>query len=229
MAAIKFLCSTALKSSLDELLPTFEHSVEPNYGPSAQLTKRLADGETADAVVLTGPGFDEMAKLGKVAPASRLAIARSATMLAVKQGTPRPDISTVEKFRQAMLDAKSVAYSGPGAGSTGAHMAKVVEQLDIAEALKRKTILGPGGPAGLIGNYLVRGEAEIGIQQDSELMAVPGVDIVGPLPGEIGLVTEFVFAVHAGARDSVAAKALGQFLRLPASLAVMKAKGLTPA
>ncbi len=154
-----------------------------------------------------------MAKLGKVTPASRLAIARSATMLAVKQGTPRPDISTVEKFKQAMLDAKSVAYSGPGAGSTGAHMAKVVEQLGIAEALKRKTILGPGGPAGLIGNYLVRGEAEIGIQQDSELMAVPGVDIVGPLPGEIGLVTEFVFGVHTGARDCRRGEGAG---RIPA-------------
>ena len=71
MATIRFLCSTALKSSLDELLSTFEHAVEPSYGPSAQLTKRLADGEAADAVVLTGPGFDEMAKLGKVMTASR--------------------------------------------------------------------------------------------------------------------------------------------------------------
>ena len=109
MATIKFLCSTALKSSLDELLPQFGHEVEPSYGPSAQLTKRLAEGEAADAVVLTGPGFDEMAKLGKVTAASRLAIARSATMVAVKQGSPRPDISTVEKFKQAMLAAKSVA------------------------------------------------------------------------------------------------------------------------
>jgi molybdate transport system substrate-binding protein len=229
VATIKFLCTTALKSSLDELLSTFEHEVEPVYGPSAQLTKRLADGETADAVVLTGPGFDDMAKLGKVTPASRLAIARSATMLAVKQGTPRPDISTVEKFKQAMLNAKSLAFSGPGAGASGAHITKVLEQLGIAEAMKPRIVLGPGGPAGLIGNYLVRGEAEIGIQQDSELMSVPGVDIVGPLPAEIGLVTEFVFAVHTGARDTNAAKALGQFLRSPVSLAMMKAKGLTTA
>jgi molybdate transport system substrate-binding protein len=232
-ATIKFLCTTALKSSLDDVLPQFEraagHRVEASYGPSAQLTKRLADGEAADAVVLTGPGFDEMTKLGKVTAASRLDIARSTTMLAVKTGTQRPDISTLEKFKRAMLVAKSLAYSGPGAGASGAHVAKVLDQLGIAEAMKPKTLLGPGGPAGLIGNYLVRGEAEIGIQQDAELMAVPGVDIVGPLPAEIGLITAFVFGIHTGAKDGGAAKALGDFLRTPAVLAVMKVRGLTPA
>ena len=104
-----------------------------------------------------------------------------------------------------------------------------LEQLGIAEAMKPKIVLGPGGPAGLIGNYLVRGEAEIGIQQDSELMSVPGVDIVGPLPGEIGLVTEFVFGIHTGARDPPPRRRWGEFLRAPATRAMMKAKGLTPA
>jgi molybdate transport system substrate-binding protein len=230
MATIKFLCSTALKSSLDELLSQFEHAmVEPSYGPSAQLTKRLAGGEASDAVVLTGPGFDEMAKLGKVVAASRLVLARSATMVAVKKGAARPDISTLEKFKQALLAAKSIAYSGPGAGVSGAHIAKVMEQLGIADQMKPKTVLGPGGPNGLIGNYLVRGEAELGIQQDSELMAVPGVDIVGPLPPEIALTTEFVFGVHTGATDAAAAKALGAFMCAPVTRAKMKEKGVTPA
>ena len=105
----------------------------------------------------------------------------------------------------------------------------MIEQLGIADAMKPKTVLGPGGPAGLIGNYLVRGEAEIGIQQDSELMAVPGVDIIGPLPAGIGLITDFVFGIHTGASDEGAGKALGEFLRSPAVRAVMKDKGLTPA
>jgi molybdate transport system substrate-binding protein len=179
--------------------------------------------------VLTGPGFEEMAKLGKVAAASRLLVARSATMVAVKKGMPRPDISTVEKFRRALLAARSVAYSGPGAGVSGAHIAGMMERLGIADTMKPKTVLGPGGPAGLIGNYLVRGEAEIGFQQDSELMAVPGVDIVGPLPGEFALVTEFVFGVTVTAHDHAAAKALGEFLRAPRTRATMQAKGLTPA
>jgi molybdate transport system substrate-binding protein len=229
VATIRLLCSTALKSSLDELLPQFAHKVEASYGPSAQLTARLRDGETADAMVLTGPGFDEMVQLGRAAAASRLTIASSQTMVGIRKGARRPDISTLEKFKQALLDAKSIAYSGPGAGASGAHVAKVIEQFGIAEAMKPKTVLGPGGPAGLIGNYLVRGEAELGIQQDAELMAVPGVDIVGPLPPGIGLITEFVFGLHTAARDKSAGAALGEFLRSLAVRAVMKAKGLTPA
>jgi molybdate transport system substrate-binding protein len=228
VATIRLLCSTALKSSLDELLPQFAHTVEASYGPSAQLTRRLRDGAAADAVVLTGPGFDEMAQLGKVTAASRLTIASSQTMIGIRKGARRPDISTLEKFKQALLDAKSIAYSGPGAGASGAHVAKVIEQLGIAETMRLKTVLGPGGPAGLIGNYLVRGEADLGIQQDAELMAVPGVEIVGPLPPEVGLVTDFVFGLHAAARDKSACGALGEFLRSPHARTVMKGKGLTP-
>lgn len=226
---VRFLCTTGLKSSLDEMLPQHRDTIDVSYGPSARLVVRLKDGEAADAVVLTGPGFDEMTKLGKLDAGSRITVARSVTTVAVKKGTPRPDISTVEKFKQALRNAKSVAFSGPGAGVSGAHMAKVLERLGIAEAMKPKLVLGPGGPEGLIGNFLVRGDAEIGIQQDSELMSVPGVDIVGPLPGEIGLTTNFVFAIHAGAKDRAAAKALGEFLRSDAVRAVMKNKGLTPA
>lgn len=230
---IKLLCTTALKTTIDELQPQFEretgNKLAASYGPSAQLTRRLADGEVADIAVLTGPEFEEMAKLGKLNPGSRLKLAQSATMVAVKQGTPRPDISTVEKFKQAMLAAKSIAYSGPGAGASGAHVASVFAKLGITDATRAKTVLGPGGPAGLIGNYLVRGEAEIGMQQDAELMAVPGVDILGPLPPGIELTTEFVFGTHTGVTDGGAGKALGQFLRTPAARSVMKAKGLTPA
>jgi molybdate transport system substrate-binding protein len=232
-ATIKLLCTTALKTTIDELSPQFEretgHKLAPVYGPSAQLTKRLTAGEPADVVILTGPGLEEMIRLGKVVAGSRLDIASSETMVAVKEGTPKPDISTVEKFKQAMLAAKSIAISGPGSGASGAHVAKVFEQLGIADAVKSKTVLGPGGPAGLIGNYLMRGEAEIGMQQDAELMAVPGVDIIGPLPPGIGLTTVFAFGTHTGATDGGAGKAVGAFLRAPAAHAAMKAKGLTPA
>ena len=233
MPTVKLICTTALKTSIEDLQPQFERDndcrVEAVYGPSAQLTKRLAGGEPADIVVLTGPGIEEMIGIGKVVPGSSLELASSETMVGVKRGTPKPDISTIEKFKQAMLNAKSIAYSGPGSGASGAHIVKVFEQLGILAATKSKTILGPGGPAGLIGNYLIRGEAEIGFQQDAELMMVPGVDIVGPLPPGIALTTRFVFGVHAAARDGGAGQALGPFLRTPAARAVMKAKGLTPA
>jgi molybdate transport system substrate-binding protein len=232
-ATIRLLCTTALKTTIDELMPAFErdtgHKLVAAYGPSAQLTKRLTDGEPADAVVLTGPGLDEMTKLGKVAAASRIDIASSQTMVAVKQGTPKPDISTVEAFKQAMLAAKSIAYSGPGSGASGAHVAKVFEHLGIADAVRSKAVLGPGGPAGLIGNYLVRGKAEIGMQQDAELMMVPGVDIVGPMPPGIGLTTVFAFGITTAAADGGAGRALGPFLRTPAARALLQAKGLKPA
>jgi molybdate transport system substrate-binding protein len=226
---LKLICTTALKTSLDELLPQFERKVEVCYGPSGQLTKIIAGGEPCDAVVLAGAGLDEMIEISKVIPGSRLGIANSRTMIAVKQGTPRPDVSTAEKFKQALLAAKSIAYSRPGTGVSGGHVAKVIEQLGIADDVRGKSVLGPGGPQGLIGNYLVRGEAEIGMQQDSELMAVPGVDIVGPLPPEFALTTAFVFGIHSGAADHTASQKLGQFMRSPAAVAVMKAKGLTPA
>jgi len=230
---VRFLCTTVLKSSLDEALPQFERErgckVDVSYGPTAQLLKRLSDGEATDAAVLTREGFDEMVRLGKLIAASRTAIARSTAMVAVKKGTPRPDISTLAAFTQTMLDARSLVYSGPGSGIAGAHMVKVMNRLGIADTMKAKTILGPGGPAGLIGNYLVRGDAELGIQMDSELMAVPGVDIVGALPAEIGLIAEFVFGVHSAAADRAAAESLGQFLCGDAMRKAMTAKGLTAA
>jgi molybdate transport system substrate-binding protein len=232
-SSVKILCTTALKTSLDELLPQFErasgYTVAPHYGPSAQLTRRLAEGEAADAVVLTGSGIDEMVKAGKVVAGTRLDIASSETMVGVKSGSPKPDISTVEKFKQAMLAAKSIAYSGPGAGASGAHIANVFADLGILDATRPKTVLGPGGPQGLIGNYLVRGEAEIGMQQDAELMMVPGVDIVGPLPGELALTTKFVFALHIAAKEPAGGRAIGELLCTPAARTVMKAKSLTPA
>jgi molybdate transport system substrate-binding protein len=230
---LKLICTTALKTSLDELLPQFEaglgHKVDVSYGPSAQLGPRIAGGEPADAIVLTDAGIDEMIRAGKVVAGSRLVLATSQTMVAVKQGTPRPDVSTPERFKQALLAAKSVAYSRPGSGVSGAHIAKLIEQLGIADALRGKSVLGPGGPQGLIGSYLVRGEAEIGMQQDSELMAVPGVDIVGPLPPEFALTTSFVFGIHSSTSEPNAGRTLGDLMRSPAAHAVMKAKGLTPA
>ena len=233
MPTIKLICTTALKTTIEELQAQFERDsgckLDTVYGPSAQLTKRLAGGEPADIVVLTGPGIDEMVQAGKVASGSRLDLASSQTMVGVKKGTPKPDISTIAAFKQAMLNAKSIAYSGPGSGASGAHIVKVFEDLGILAATQGKTILGPGGPAGLIGNYLVRGEAEIGFQQDAELMMVPGVDIIGPLPAGIALTTTFAFGVHVAAAAGGAGKALGSLLRSPAARAVMKAKGLKPA
>ncbi len=113
-----------------------------------------------------------------------------------------------------------------GAGQSGANLIKIFEKLGIAEAMKAKSIYGPGGPAGLIGNFLVRKEAEIGIQQLPELMAVPGVDIVGPLSSDIQLMTVFCAALSTSAKNSDGAKKLIQFLTTPEAVGAMKSKGL---
>jgi molybdate transport system substrate-binding protein len=147
--------------------------------------------------------------------------------LAVQKGAPKPDISTAEKFKEVMLAAKSLGMSNPvGGGVSGAILIKAFERLGIMDAMKDKLTFGPGGPAGLIGYFLVRKEVEVGIQQMPELMAVPGIDIVGPLPDGIQSVSVFTVGASTGAKDAEAAKALVQFLATPQAAAVIRSKGL---
>ncbi len=230
-AEIKVLSTTAMKTTLEQLAPEFErhngYKLVASYGPSGQIAKRIADGETFDVAIVTGEGLEDLIKDGKVVPGSRAGIARSGMGVAVQKGAKKPDISSAAAFKDAMLAAKAIAMSNPvGGGQSGIHLAKIFDTLGIAEAVKPKTRYGQGGPAGLIGLFLVRGEADIGVQQLPELMAVPDIDIVGPLPSEIQSITSFVAGVSTTAEDSSAAKALIAFLTTPAAAAVMKAKGM---
>jgi molybdate transport system substrate-binding protein len=216
---------------MDMLMPQFEqasgHKTSFTYGPSARIAKQVADGDANDVTIVTDAGIDDLIKKGRIVPGSRADLARSAMALAVQKGAPRPDISTVEKFKQAMLAAKSLGMSNPvGGGASGAILAGIFDKLGIAEQMKPKLTYGPGGPAGLIGNFLVRKEVEIGIQQMPELMAVPGIDIVGTLPFGNDTVSVFSAGVSTGATDAGAARALIQFLTTPAAKAVIKSKGM---
>jgi molybdate transport system substrate-binding protein len=220
-----------MKTSLEELAPEFERAHDAKlsfaFGPSAKITQMVADGEASDVAIVTDKGFEELAAQGKLVPGSRADIAKSAMALAVQKGAPRPDISSAEKFKQALLAAKSLGMSNPvGGGQSGANLVKIFDKLGIGEAMKPKCFYGPGGPAGLIGNYLVRKEVEIGIQQLSELMAVPGIDIVGPLPPEIQVLTVFSAGLSSSANNAAGAKAFIQSLTTPKAQAVMKAKGM---
>jgi molybdate transport system substrate-binding protein len=187
----------------------------------------IADGEANDIAIVTDHGLADLTRLGKLVPGTGAEIASSAMALAVQQGVAKPDISSGEKFKAAMLATKSLAMSNPvGAGQSGANLIKIFEGLGIAEAMKAKSIYGAGGPAGLIGNYLVRKEADVGIQQLPELMAVPGIDIVGPLPSDIQLMTVFCAALSTSAQNGDGAKKLIRFLTTPEAVAVMRSKGL---
>jgi molybdate transport system substrate-binding protein len=228
---IKVLSTTALKTSLDELAPDFEresgHKLVFSFGPSARIAKMVADGEVNDVAIVTDHGHEHLTRQGKFVPGLRADIARSAMALAVQQGAKRPDISTAEKFKEAMLAAKSLGMSNPvGGGQSGANLIKIFERLGITEAMQAKCVYGPGGPAGLIGHFLVRKEVEIGIQQLPELMAVPGIDIVGPLPDEIQAKTVFSAGLSATAENTETGRALIAFLTTPKAVAVIKAKGM---
>ena len=228
---IKVLATTAMKTSLDELAPDFERATGSkllfSFGPSARIAKMVADGEETDVAIVTDQGLKDLTRQGKLVPGSGADIARSAMALAVQKGAAKPDISSGEKFKAALLAAKSLGMSNPvGGGQSGANLVKIFDRLGITEAMNPKSVYGPGGPAGLIGNFLVRKEVEIGIQQLPELMAVPGIDIVGPLPADVQLMTVFSAGVSTSAKNADGAKALIQFLATPKAAAVMKAKGL---
>jgi molybdate transport system substrate-binding protein len=233
-AEIKALITTALKTSIEDLAPQFEratgHKLRAAYGPSSALVKRIIDGEDADFVIVGGDGIDQLIKQGKVIDGSDAKFARSMIGAAVAKGAPRPDISSADAFKRALLAAKSVAYSDAAiGGASGVYLAKAFEKMGIAAALKAKAKLAAGGPAGFAATFVANGEAEIALQPIPELMAVPGVDIVGPLPGDFQNVTTYAAGVTVYAAEAEAAEALVKFLSTPAAAAVFKAMGLDPA
>jgi molybdate transport system substrate-binding protein len=232
-ADIKVLSTTAMKTVFEELAPRFEratgHRLNVSLGPSLRLEKQLADGEAADVAIVTAAGLKDLVAGGKIVPGSLVDIANSPLGVAVQKGAPKPDISTADAFKRAMLSAKSVALSKPvGGGQSGVHMAKVFEQLGITDAMRGKSLYGAGGPAGLVGLIVLRGEAEIGVQQMAELAGVSGIDIVGPLPPELQSVTLFTAATPTTASNPAAGRELISFLTTPEAKAVIKAKGLDP-
>ena len=228
---IKVLSTTAMKTSLDELAAEFErttgHTLTFSFGPSARIAKMVADGEAHDVAIVTDEGHKTLTAQGRLVAGFRADVARSAMGFAVQKGATKPDISSAEKFKTAMLAAKSLGMSNPvGGGQSGANLVRIFEKLGIADAMKPKCTYGPGGPAGLIGNFLVRKEVEVGIQQMPELMAVPGIDIVGPLPPDIQTMTVFSAGLSTAAKNADGARALIQFLTTPQAAAVIKSKGM---
>lgn len=228
---IKVLSTTALKTSLDDLTPEFERTsgskLSFEFVASARIAQMAADGHVHDVAILTDHGLADLTKQGRLVPGVCADIAKSSMAMAVQKGAPKPDISSAEKFTAAMLAAKSLGMSNPvGGGQSGANLIKIFERLGIAEAMKSKSTYGPGGPAGLIGHFLVRKEVEIGIQQLSELKAVPGIDIVGPLPPDVQMTTVFSAGLSSSAKNADGAKALIAFLTTPRAVNVIKSKGM---
>ena len=231
-AEIKAMISTALATAMEELVPQFErasgHTVRITYGPTGGVAKRLTGGEAADLIILADSGLDELIKQGKVVP-GRTDFARTGIGVAVRRGAPKPDISTPDAVKRALLNAKAVAHTAPaGGGITAMHLLQMFEKLGIAKEVAAKTKLAAGGPNGRVSTIVSSGEADIGLQQISELMSNPGVDVVGLLPAELQQITVYSAGITANAREAEAAKALIRFISSPAAAPIYAAKGLGP-
>lgn len=229
---LKVFSTIAVQGALEALVPTFEEAsgchVGITWNTAPALVKRLQGGETADVLILNRAGMDAMARDRRVRPGTEATLASSATALAVKTGSPRPDISTPEALKRTLLAARAISYSDPAAGgASGIYFAKLIEQLGIAREINAKTKYPP--PAGLCGDLLASGEVDLAVQQRPELLQVPGIEILGPLPGDLHMVTVFVACVEASSAEPTTSQALIDFLRSPASVAVFRARGLDTA
>lgn len=225
-ADLKVFSTTAFTELWSELKPKFEargHKLELVLQPSGALGKRIAGGEMGDAIVTTTVGLEGLEKSGKIAPGTARVLASSGMGVAVLKGAPKPDISTPEAFKKALLDARSVAYSDPaGGGASGVIFVKVLKDLGIADAVNARAKLGRGIPNS---EFVVKGEADLAIQQIPELATTPGVDIVGPFPPALQTTTGFAAAVLSGSANAAAARSLVEFLAAPETLALLKSRG----
>lgn len=226
-AEIHVMSGGAPKEVFALLTPKFEqqtgNKVTFTYAVITALREKLAAGEKADVLVLPVPVLDGLAKENKVRADARATFGIVGTSVVVKEGAPRPDISTKEKFREAMLAARSVVFSTPGKTPSGTHMGKVVEQLGIADAMAKKVIHKPALDGGV--QLVAAGEADIGIYPASEVAGVKGLTIVGPLPAGIEFNSVYGGAATADSAAPDAAAAFVKFMAAPENLSVWKNAG----
>jgi len=222
---IKVLSSIATREAYLQLVPQFErttgHKVATTWAGTTDIMKRMAAGERYDLVMISSAELDELITQGKIVAGSRVDIAKSGIGVAVRAGASRPDISSGEALKQALLAAKTVGYTS---GPSGVYMASLIERMGIAAEVKPKHRGVPSG--GTVGTIVASGEAEIGFQQVSELVHIPGIDFIGPLPPDVQHVTVFSSGIHVGATNPDAAKALVTFLTAPPAHSAIKAAGL---
>jgi ABC-type molybdate transport system substrate-binding protein len=221
------LSSNATRSVLEALAPEFERAANVTivslFAPSAELKARIEKGEGFDVAFLASTLVDELVAIDKVDRETRTTIARAGVGVAIRKGAPRPDLSTPEALRRALLEARSIAYVGRGV--TANIVRSIVEGFGIAEEMRGKTRILSGVTAA---EAVASGEAELGFTQVSEILPHPGVELAGPLPAELQVYTTFQAVVGSGALRSEAARGLIRFLTTPAAITLIRAKGLEP-
>lgn len=232
MTDIKIMSAGAVQAIVTALGAEFEREtgarLNLNFNTVGALRERLQAGEAADLVILSASAIEALEKTGLFVPGSRTDLGRTITGVVVKEGAPVPDISTPQAFKQALLNARAVSYSDPAAGgSSGTYFADLLQKLDIAEAVNKKAVLGKRGYE--VAEAVADGRAEIGTTFISEALTVPGVKVVGPLPGELYNANSYTAAIPNRAAAPEGARALLRKLTDPATAARWTAAGLEPA
>ncbi|MEG9529541.1 molybdate ABC transporter substrate-binding protein [Methylobacterium tardum] len=221
-------CALVVRGAFDaHVVPAFEAAggrAAIHWAPTAVIMKEIEAGATADAILVLSDAMDRLIAEGKVEAESRVDAVRSRYGIAVKAGSQHPDISTVEALKRTLVEARSVAYSRTGA--SGIYFAGLLPRLGLAEAVNaRATII----PQGFTAEKLVSGEADIAVQQISELMVVPGIEVVGPLPDPVQEMTTFSAAIMRGATDRTGAARFLAGLTTPQAAEAYRTSGLEPA
>jgi molybdate transport system substrate-binding protein len=226
-AEIRVLASNAIKVAYLELVPAFERAsgreVATTWAGTTDIKKRMAAGETFDLVIMAAPALDELIRQGKVVAGTRVDLAKSGIGVAVRAGAPKPDISSGDAVKRALLAAKSIGYSS---GPSGVYLAELFQRMGIADQVQGKAKQTPPGVP--VGGIVARGEAEIGFQQVSELLPVAGIDYLGPLPADIQHVTVFSGGIHVAAKEAEAARAWVKFIISPQAAPVIRKSGMEP-
>src|SRR6185312_572629 len=224
--AIRLLSTLALKGAVERLAGQYQATagtkLEADYAPTVGLLKRLREGERADVLILTREGLDELASEGAVVEASKVDLARSFVGIAVMTGQPHPDISTVAALCKTLVAARSVAYSKIGA--SGIYFAELIRRLGIAETINARATI----TAGFTAERLVTGEADLAVQQISELKQIAGIEVIGPIPYELQTAAVFTAGRMVASEKAAQADALLKYLASSEVAPVLRDSGLDP-
>jgi molybdate transport system substrate-binding protein len=228
MTTLRVLSTLAVMGAMRDLTAQYETEtgtrITTDFAPTVALLERLRANETADIAILTAQGIDDLTHEAVIRPATRTDVALSFIGIAVKAGAAKPDIASVAAFKAALLSARSVAYSKIGA--SGIAFAALIQRLGIAPEVNAKAIIVPSG---FTAERLVSGEAELAVQQISELMVVPGIEVVGPLPAEIQTTATFSAGLLSASEQVEQATAFLRFLASPTIAPILRRAGLEPA
>ena len=226
-AEVRILTTRSVMTILDKIGPEFErtsgHTLNYSSDVAINLVRRIEAGEAFDLLVASPSQMDSLISKGIIVAASRTNLVRSGIGVQVKEGAPKPDISSMEAFKRALLDAKSIGYLKEG--QSGVYLHQVFERIGIADAIRTKAVRPDKD---IVSELVAKGEIELGLVVITQIVTTPGVDLVGPIPNEIQSYITFTAGIGAKATAPEAARQLLEFLKGPAALPVIKAQGMEP-